>query len=552
MLSLLLSTGTRAESLDPGVEKRLDGLVSSWQGDDRPGGVIGVVRDGELVYDHAFGVTNVDRGTPITTDTTFYIASTAKQFTAAAVALLAKEHKLSLDDDIRKHLPEMPAYEVPVRVYHLIHQRSGLRDFYELAVLADLRLPKFNGNSDVLQLVSQQKALNFRPGSDFGYSNSNYVLLAEIVRRVSGQSFPNYLQSHVFGPLGMTQSRFQSGNDSSIPGRAYGHSFRNGRFVSGAGEFSFLGQGGMYTTVQDLAKWTANFATGKWGGKKLVSQLVTPPMLAAGDHKNPMFGDYAFGLMPGMYRGLRYIHHSGGAFGSTAEVLQFPDQRAAIIVLSNAPDADAREVARSVADIVLTDAIAKGDAAGAKQPSVFELSTDQKRAMTGFFWDPASSDLWSIFLGSRDVALALEAKFPVEALSPTTLRAVDTAIPVEFEVKGNPGRRRLSLHVEGESERTYEEIGMRNLSPAELAEYAGKYRSPECEATVQYKLDEGRLTLVQRNLKLLPLSPFIPLETDVFISEAGVLIRFYRDDHGRISSLEANMGRARRVWFEKL
>jgi CubicO group peptidase (beta-lactamase class C family) len=214
---------------------QVDQLLAQWNGSDTPGAAVAVAREGEVLHIGTYGVRDVGTGEPITRDTAFYIASTSKQFTAACIAHLAQSGELSLDDDVRKYVPELPDYGDTITVRHLLTHRSGLRDFLELMIFAGWDMDAEHDEQRALALICRQKELNFRPGSDFGYSNSGYFLLSEIVHRVSGSSLREYAEEKVFAPLGMNHSAFKDDPDQviesgggaradpfGVPGAAYG------------------------------------------------------------------------------------------------------------------------------------------------------------------------------------------------------------------------------------------------------------------------------------------------------------------------------------------
>jgi len=201
---------------------RLDALFSSWDKTTSPGCSLAVVHDGEIIYSRGYGMANLEHGIPNRPDTVFYIASTSKQFTASCIALCAEAGLLSLDDDVRKFVPELPAFKPPIAIRHLVHHTSGLRDFFELLSMRGLREDELLTNEDILHLLSHQRELNFMPGDEYLYSNSGYFLMGVIVERASGKSLRHFAQEHIFGPLGMKVAHFHDDHREPIPRRATG------------------------------------------------------------------------------------------------------------------------------------------------------------------------------------------------------------------------------------------------------------------------------------------------------------------------------------------
>jgi CubicO group peptidase (beta-lactamase class C family) len=295
---------------------------------------------------------NLDYDIPNGPGMVYYIGSDSKQFAAASIALLALDGTLSLDDDIRKYVPEMPDYGTPITIRHLIHHTSGIRDIYTLMSLAGIRSEDVFPDADALALIARQKALNFAPGDDYLYSNSGYFLLAQIVKRVTGQSLREYADEKIFRPLGMMHTHFHDDpghvmkNRAMSYGTAPGGAFR----ITYLQNFDKIGAGGLYSTVDDLRKWDENFYTHRVGGEALQRLLHTRGVLNNGDTLT-----YAFGNNVTTYRGLRTVEHGGTYMGYKAYFLRFPDQRFSVIEQCNLGTIDPQPLAYAIAEIYLGD-----------------------------------------------------------------------------------------------------------------------------------------------------------------------------------------------------
>jgi len=256
------------------LSRSIDELFDKWNKSDSPGCALVVIKEGKVIYERGYGCANLEYGIPITPSSVFYIASVSKQFTAMSVLLLVQEGKLSLDDDLRKYLAEIPDFGRVITLRHLIHHTSGLRDYEELLAMAGWRMDDVLTREHMLNIVSHQKELNFRPGDEYQYCNTGYCLLAEIVARVSGQSFREFTHANIFEPLGMTNTHFHDDHESIVRNRAY--SYRPDGSKSSKNAFnnaSVVGGGGMYSTVEDLAKWVGNFDHGRVGGPEVLKQM---------------------------------------------------------------------------------------------------------------------------------------------------------------------------------------------------------------------------------------------------------------------------------------
>ena len=306
-LLILLTVAERPsanETSDP--SSQVDTLFAGWDNDDGPGATVAVIRGGDIVYQKGFGMADLERGVSITTESVFEIGSISKQFTAMCILLLENDRKLTLDDDIRTYIPEMPEYERQITLRHLLHHTSGVRDIETLIPLAGI--PWFNVYTDEqkLELIARQKALNFPPGEQFLYSNSGYVLLSLVVSRVSGQSLRDFAEERIFGPLGMEHTVFWDRPGQIVPNRALAYSPQGeDGYRLEMWNMPFAGPAGIYTTVGDLALWDANFYDNKLGGgAELIERMETPGLLENGESC-----EYAAGLGIRTHNGLQMITH---------------------------------------------------------------------------------------------------------------------------------------------------------------------------------------------------------------------------------------------------
>lgn len=333
------------DSLTPGV----DAVFSRYARPDGPGCAVGVYQKGTIAYAKGYGSANIEYGVPITPKTPFISGSIAKQFTAAAIALLAEQGRLSLDDDVRKYIPELPDYGTPIKVSHLVHHTSGLRDFWALVGAAGMRYDDTYTVGDVIRLAARQKRLNFPPGTEYNYSNTGYVAMGVIVQRVTGKSLREFADEQFFGPLGMTSTHYHDDHTMPVPGRAAAYSpLPDGGWRINIWNNDIVGQGGVMTTIEDLQKWDENFYTGKVGGPAFLQRQLQQGRLANGTVLS-----YAFGLTVGEYRGLPVVEHTGSTGGYRTIITRFPSVRTSVVALCNVSDANTSMLSRRVADVVL-------------------------------------------------------------------------------------------------------------------------------------------------------------------------------------------------------
>jgi CubicO group peptidase (beta-lactamase class C family) len=353
-----LDAPARAQRTDTTISAA-DAIFAPWDEPGSPGCALGVVEDGEFIYERGYGFANLDWDIPSATDTVFYVGSVSKQFTAAVIALLAEEGAVDLDENIREYFPEIPKYVRPITVRHLVHHTSGLRDIYTLMSLAGIRLEDVFTDEQAIELIAAQRETNFEPGSEYLYSNSGYFLLAQLVERVSGKTLREFAEERIFVPLGMKDTHFHD-RPSHIVGRraiSYQDSDLDGHQefqVSYLGNFDKVGAGGLYTTVRDLLLWDHNFYSGDVGGQPFLDLIHTRGALNDGSQLT-----YAFGLTVDEYRGLKTVSHGGSMMGFKAAYLQFPEQRFSVIATCNLGSINPMPLAQQVADVYLGDQLAR-------------------------------------------------------------------------------------------------------------------------------------------------------------------------------------------------
>jgi CubicO group peptidase (beta-lactamase class C family) len=354
-LAVLLAPrqGTAQDVVHEERARKVDSLFAEWDERDSPGCALGILRNGELVYTKGYGMADLERGLTMTPKTVFYLASVSKQFTAASVALLSLEGKMSLDDDVRRYVPELPDYGERITLRHLIHHTSGLRDYLTLMELAGLSLDEAHTPEEILRLVARQKNLNFAPGERYLYSNTGYFLMPIIVQRVTGKSIREFASKRIFGLLGMGDTHFHDDYTHEVAGRAMSYRRNDDGEVEPAflAKFDQVGSGGVLSNVEDLARWDSNFYEPRVGGPEFLELQHQRGILNDGDTLS-----YALGLTVGIYKGLRTVSHGGSMMGFRTYLLRFPEQRFSAIVLCNLEQINPGRLAFGVADIHLEQA----------------------------------------------------------------------------------------------------------------------------------------------------------------------------------------------------
>lgn len=345
--SMLLSG---AEALATTPEGRIDQAVNAQLGHDKksPGVAIAVQRDGKLVYSKGFGYADLEQNAKITPTTIFHIASVSKQFTAFAIAMLADQGKISLDDDIRKYLPEMHDFGTPITIRQLVHHTSGLRDQWSLLTMAGWRMDDVITTNQIMRIMSRQTELNFKPGDEHVYCNSGFTLMGEIVHRVTKQTFPEWCKQNIFDPLGMKNTLFFDDHELIVENRAYSYRQGSNGFRKAVLSYANAGATSLFTTVEDLSLWALNFENVKVGNDNVMKTMNSKYVLNNGDTI-----DYAFGQVIDKYKGLNAYSHSGGDAGFRSFLLRFPDQHTSISIFSNNGGFQVGDLAYELADLYL-------------------------------------------------------------------------------------------------------------------------------------------------------------------------------------------------------
>lgn len=422
LVAILLLTGAiPAPAQQPSWRAAVDSVFQSLDRTTSPGCALGVVQQGELVYARGYGMANLETGTPITPETAFYIASTSKQFTAAAISLLAGEGRLDLDAPVRHWFPELPAWADSVTPRMLLHHTSGIRDYLSLWSLAGRGFHDAVPLDEAIGLIARQQSTNFPPGTRYLYSNSGYLLLASLVQRVTGQPLSRFAAERFFDPAGMANTRFRDDRTLPILNRADGHTWGARGWQVFRTSFDLVGDGGLVTTVADLARWEQWF----WDDPSratLRAGVLQRGRLASGDSL-----PYAFGLTHGTYRGQATISHGGAFLGFLADLIRFPEQRTSIIVLCNTFTGNPTGRSRQVADRVLAAVLGPEERAPAgpdtQTASSYQADSTAWRDIPGRYASPELDAVYTISAESGVLRASVrQARFVLMPSAPDTFR----------------------------------------------------------------------------------------------------------------------------------
>ncbi len=527
-----------APRIPDSVRVAVNRVFAQWAATDGPGCAVAVARDGRLVFQNGYGMANLETGTPITPASAFHLASVSKQFTAAAILTLARDGRLSLDDDIRTHLPELPDYGHRITIRHLLNHTSGLRDQWDLLALA--RGGRFEENriteGDVLEIVARQKALNFVPGSEYLYSNTGYTLAGTIVRRVSGKSLRDFAEERFFRPLGMTETQFQDDFTRVIRNRAAGYARRpTGRWHVSLPNYDTYGATSLFSTVGDLMKWQANIAKPTVGDAAFWREMERLPTLSNGDTST-----YALGLTTSRHRGATVVSHGGADAGYRTWLGRFPEHALDVVVLCNAAQSNPGALALDVADAFLPRTLAAAEPA---MPRRVAIAPATLRRWTGVWVHPVNGSVRAISLRG-DTLIAGRTNGPV--LVPIGERRVRvTGQPAELELMPDGTMRERFLGSPPRAPSTWTRHDPWRPTASELAAYAGTYHSEELGATYTVSVKDSTLVVASRWADDQTL---MPMYADAF---GGPFVARFTRAGGRVDGMRVFTGRVRGVAFVK-
>lgn len=539
-------------NLPEDLGKRIDSVFLAWDTAWTPGVAVAVVKHGEIDYTNAYGYAHLEYDIPNTSSTIFHIASISKQFTTFSILLLEAEGKLSLDDEVRKYIPELPDFGVPITLRHVAHNISGIRDQWNLLGMGGWRLDDIITTDQVLRLLSRQQELNFNPGEEYLYSNSGFTLLAEVVARVSGQTFAEFTRERIFEPLGMHHSLFYDNHEKIVRNRAYSYAGRDGNYRKRVLSYATVGATSLFTTVEDLSLWALNFDNPVVGSLEIIEKMNTQGVLNDGTTIS-----YALGQTVGHYRGLPMISHGGADAGYRTFLARFPDQGVSVVVFSNDAGFSSNAMAMRVVDIVLADFLEEKPEEEAWDQHVVWADPSYFRFYEGHFRQAPDNHI--IIESDNDTLYYYtSASRRRNILYPLSNR--------EFVIEGGRTRLVFPEPINGEAgflhlirgDDSFELPRVEEFDPdlIVLDGFAGIYYSEELDIayTISLQHDEnGNQRLVSTQLRIgdMYLSPLTP---DHFSGSSWFAssIRFERDDRGMITGFRASGSRARNIRFERL
>jgi CubicO group peptidase (beta-lactamase class C family) len=527
-------------------DPRVDQVFAKWNTPSTPGCALAVVRNDTVVYTAGYGTANLELNVRITPQTVFDIGSVSKQFTAMSILLLAEDGKLSLDDEIHKFIPELPPYGAPITLRTMLHHLSGLRSYTDLFDLAGVPEIDQTTDEDALALIARQKTLNFPPGRQYLYSDTNYFLLALVVHRLSGVTLHEFARRRIFLPLGMTSTHFHEDHRMIVPRRATGYEPRSGGgFDIDMSNFEELGDGSVMTTVEDMARWDRNFDAPVVGGRRAIEQLQEVGVRSDGS-KTP----YAMGLILDRYRGIARVQHTGEWVGYRSSFLRFPQRKLSVIVLCNMiGDLDPLALSERVADIYLGSSEPFASQDGRRSvpdaPTASELES-----YAGTYW--SAETFAYVRFAAVEGTMALDTGDSPQKLSYLghgEFQAGNSTTRFVF----HPGAARSTVQAIDDDfdPMILERVPPASLPAPSLSQYAGVYYNDELGVSWILEVQDAKLVRRQWMFPVQELKLILPDTFSGDLSEETYALRFIRDPAGQVGGFTVGTSMVRPLRFSR-
>lgn len=546
LCTILTNSTTVFAQADAALADSVRSLMKAYDSNDTPGGSIMVMQNNEIIFHEWFGMANLSHAIPFGPETRHNIGSTSKQFTGFAIALLASQGKLSLDDDIRTHIPELPDFGEVVTIRHMLSHTSGYREYLNLLAMTGMDLGAPIKPGKVIEIVQRQPELQNVPGAEFNYNNTSFWLMTVVVQRVTDVPFDKWMRDHVFEPLDMKNTMVRRNPGQVVTNRSVGYGPEiDGEYLEISDIHGAMGAGGMYTTMDDLANWIRNMHAPKPEHKAAFEALLSPNSLNNGESTN-----YGLGIFISDYKGLTNINHGGADIAHRSMLMYFPEINAAVVTQSNLASFDG-SITRKVVDLFFAEQLAQEAAetetSSNEEPAEFVYNSSDFEKLTGRYGLVVMPSFILTFSRDGDRIFTQATGQPaidIKATSDSTFTLVGVDAALTFHRNADGTADSLTLHQNGQH--VAKKIRW-TPSSEELTAYEGQYYSDEIETFYTLALVDGELVMQNYFIADIKLSA---AEKDEF--SAGfpfANLEFVRDESGEITGFKASNGRARDVFF---
>jgi CubicO group peptidase (beta-lactamase class C family) len=525
--------------------QKVDSLVISWNNPNSPGGVVGLMNNGKLLYLKAFGLASLDYDIPNTDSTLFNIASISKQITAIGIVKLQLDGKLSIDDDIRKYIPDVPDFGHKITIRHLLHHTSGLRDYHSILTLAGWRNGDLTSTEDLYRFIKTMNELNFNPGEKYMYSNTGYMLMAKIIEKVTGENFKDWKHKTIFIPLGMIDTYIEDESTRVIKRNATSYIVQTDKSYQRAVEFwNYIGSGNVHTTAKDLLIWLNNYSNPRKGWESAFNMLQTIDTLNDGKYLN-----YAFGIEIDSINGIRRISHGGGIGGFRSFGCTFPNEGISIAVLTNYSSSKPQPKVNSIAEIVLPDLAVKSDQNEKKYEGYQSVRNDNLSKYEGDYWDGDAARKIYVKNDTLWYFRRTGNESPLQYIGNEEFIIMPKAIwKVKFDFKD--GKVSTMLAESGKVKDNYKPFKPVKINNNYLSEFVGKYYSPELATYYNFTIENDTLVGFHQRHGTFKIEATV--KQDFFKGkDLFQTIDFIRNKRNKIIGMRVSFDRVKNLWLEK-
>lgn len=526
--------------------QEIDSLFTSWNVSNHPGGSVLISKDGKTIFSKSYGLANIEYEVANTNHTLFNIGSISKQFTAMGIVLLEQQNKLSVDDDIRKHMPELPDFGETITIRHLLHHTSGLRDLHGLLGLAGWRRGDLETNDDVYRIIKNQKELNFKPGEEFLYSNTGYILLAKIIENASQLEFDQWMKQNIFQPLGMKDIYVATSLNKIVPNNATSYYLRE-EFESAMEYWGYFGSGNIHSTTEDLNIWLQNFSAPQNNWESAFDKLLFTTPLNNGFETN-----YGFGIRIEEYAGKKVIQHGGSVGGFRAIARAFPEEHLNIVILSNYSRSNIGSKANKISDIFIKKNKGLPTKKEIQTPIKFiRLSSERLKELEGVYWSDSEKSGRKVYFKNDTLRYSSSEKseWPLVPISKNSFIMIHPSVKpmVTFDNKTNQMTVRIGNNLPGVFNFLQNNLDIKTNGNDMLV---GKYHSPELKAMYSISIDnKSNIYLEHARHGIIKLEQ---LHNDIFVGDWPIgTVEIKRNEEEKVVGLRMSNGRTRNVWFEK-
>lgn len=528
--------------------QKIDSLFNTWTEASHPGGAIGIMQKGEVIYSKAFGLASLEYQVPNTTETILNVGSVSKQFTAMGIVLLHEKGLLSIDDDIRKHLPDMPDFGHPITISHMLHHTSGMRSLHAMLGLAGWRDDDSKTNEDLYRFMLNQKELNFIPGDEFLYCNTGYMLMVNIIENVTKEKFPQWMKANVFDPLGMLNTYVEDRYDRIVPNNATSYYGSNNNFFRAVEFWGYVGSGNVHSTTTDLLTWLQNFSTPNPNWSSAFKMLETTDTLNDGSENN-----YAFGVSLDEVKGYKRVQHGGAIGGFRAYTSTYPKEQLNIALLTNFSSSNPGQKENQIFNILFPKKSEdKSDTVEVKQVlTTISMTTDKLKQFEASYWNDKENYARKIYV-KNDTLRYFRSANSENSLIPISsnkfkMLGISANLIAKFDLDKN-GNKTMAVSIDDGTPSTFEYFEPILDSKKYIRDYIGRFYSPELESTLDILIKDEKLIGHHGRHGDFPMQM---LKIDVLEIPGFAIIKFERKKDNKISGIRISNGRARNVWFEK-